>query len=78
MTLYEELIAENIEVSNHYSDLYFPVNDKTSEIIKKRSGLNVRTFINNITNTLWYDVSFAYDPFWTNKEKNVDNNANSF
>jgi hypothetical protein len=66
MSLYQELIAAGVEVSNHFSDLYCPVNETTKPILA-RSTLTRSTFVNQApphVGELWYDVPFAYEPFW--------------
>lgn len=68
MTLYEELKAAGVEIGNHESDLYFPVTEATTAILHKpehRANYEITTtFLNNITHTLWYDVPFAFAPWW--------------
>lgn len=69
MSLYTELVENNVPVSNHYSDLYFPKNDKTTAILAKYSTQksNATRFINQVEGGVWYDVPFAFDPYWLNK-----------
>lgn len=63
MSLYTDLIDAGIPVSNWQSDLYCPVNETTTTLVKKH-GKSVRTFKNQVEGGLWYDVPFAFDPFW--------------
>ena len=66
--LYEKLKAANIPMSNHYSDLYAKVTPESEKIIFRYEYSNmVRQFISEIDNTLWYDIPFAYQPYWDNK-----------
>lgn len=67
-SLFEEIKLQQIEYAYHASDLYIPVNQITIEILKHHPGINFREFINNDGN-LWYDIPFAYDPFWENLDK---------
>lgn len=65
-SLYEECVKLGIPTGNHASDLYIPVTDQTRELIKKH-GHRATTFTNQVEGGLWYDVPFAYVPFWENK-----------
>lgn len=69
MQLYDELVEKGIKISNHYSDLYFPVTKETTEILARyplQQG-NATTFKNQVEGGLWYDVPFAYLPYWAGK-----------
>ena len=63
MSLYTDLIDAGIPVSNWQSDLYCPVTPLTRELIKKHDK-RATTFKNQVEGGLWYDVPFAFDPFW--------------
>ena len=69
MSLYTALTEAGIEVSNWQSDLYFPVNDTTRQILagfpKEKSIASV--FTSNDTKKPTYEVPFAFDPYWENK-----------
>lgn len=61
------------EFDHHYSDLYTPLTDISREVIMRwfrDRDLNPNTFVSSfydpITEKLWYEVAFAYDPFWNN------------
>jgi hypothetical protein len=71
-SLYERLTEAEIPTSSWQSDLYFPVNDKTVEIvgqalqdgvIQARPGI----FRSNVDGKLTYEANFMYDPFWAAK-----------
>lgn len=72
-TLYEELVAAGVKVSNHCSDLYFEYTDVSREILKrhkdkvKLSSLFTSQHPDDNKAT-WCDTSFAYDPFWQRAE----------
>ena len=66
MSLYTDLIEAGQPVSSHYSDLYTPVNDVTRALMKKHDK-RPTTFINQVEGGLWYDVPFAFDPYWEKK-----------
>ena len=69
MTLYEELTAAGCLIDHHQSDLYVKCSDKAETIILyhcllPNSNLTYSQFCSNIDGSLWYDIPFAYDPFW--------------
>lgn len=67
--IYDAMVAvlppEHID--HHDSDLYVKMTPETSAIIN-RSGLirghGYTVFTDQITGTLWYDIAFAYSPYW--------------
>jgi len=61
--LYEECKALGIPINNHSSDLYIPVTPETTALIRKH-GHRATTFKNQVEGGIWYDVPFAYLPFW--------------
>lgn len=70
MSIYEEFKKAGVETDNHASDLYVPVNEATKKIISEYEfKSNVTTFVSNIDGKTWYDIPFAYLPFWDNKLK---------
>lgn len=63
--LYNAAKEMGIEIDHHESDLYLPVNAKTRGLVAKHKfKTNVETFISQIDGKLWYDIPFAYQPFW--------------
>jgi len=49
----------------HNSDLYVHVTAESRAILASYTcRACVTVFVDQITNTLWYDVPFAYSPFW--------------
>ena len=69
MTLYQALLEAGVECSNYYSDLYFPANDKSKEVLKRFPRVYRTMFTSNITKELMYEAPFAFDPYWeTNDE----------
>jgi hypothetical protein len=63
--IYEEMVAAGVETANHESDLYVPANPTTQQIADRYEfKCNVTRFINNITGTVWFDIPFAYTPWW--------------
>lgn len=63
-TLYQSLTDAGIECSNWQSDLYFPVNEQTRQILQKFPSQTRSTFQSNIDRKHMYECPFAYDPFW--------------
>lgn len=70
-TLFQAIQAANIEYDNHESDLYFPVTNETIEILRRFPDCQrtAERFTNQISGDRWFDVPFAYDPFWERKER---------
>lgn len=66
MSLYTDLVEAGIPVSSWQSDLYCPVNELTAALIKEH-GKFATTFINQVEGGRWYEVAFAFDPFWERK-----------
>lgn len=64
-TLIETCKALNIPIDNHESDLYIPVTETTQALVEQYEfRSNVKTFKSQIDGQLWYDIPFAYLPFW--------------
>jgi hypothetical protein len=65
-TLYEDLKAAGLETDHHESDLYFPRTNESLAILKKHplQHNNATAFKHLDKNEIWFDVPFAYDPFW--------------
>ena len=77
-TLFQELTAAGCEIGGHESDLHVKVCEKADTIIAHRMSLpgSILTlremnrpsqFVSNIDGELWWDIPFAYDPFWESK-----------
>jgi hypothetical protein len=70
LSIFEQVKSSGIEYGNHESDLYIPVNEQTQAIIQTyQFKENVQTFRNQIDGQLWFDVPFAYIPFWEARQK---------
>ncbi len=68
MSIYEQMKQAGVQIDHHESDLYVPVNEITRPILETyKYRCNVTTFICNIDKKLWYDIPFAYTPFWERK-----------
>jgi len=72
--VYDELKKMNCRIESHFSDLYTPRNDVSIKIVmlyNKISNLSPATiFKSNVDGTLWYDIPFAYYPYWDKKALN--------
>ena len=65
MDIYEQLKKANIPLDHHASDLYAKVTPESQKIIESYPGKShVTTFISNLDFESWYDIPFAYTPFW--------------
>ena len=64
--LYMELVAAGIPIANHESDLYFPITEESTRILAKypTSKANATMFTNQVEGGRWYDVPFAFTPWW--------------
>lgn len=67
-SLYETIKEANIPFASHESDLYFPVTEQSREILSrpefKIQKQNAEIFTNQVEGGRWYDIPFAYLPFW--------------
>ena len=69
VTLYDALKSAGVPLDNHYSDLYVEVND-TSRAILRHYGAPQISFRSNLDGKVWFDVPFAFDPYWVEKTGN--------
>jgi hypothetical protein len=63
MSLYSECVARGIPMQSHCSDLYIPVTPETTALFDQ-FGKVPTTFVNQVVGGLWYDVPFAFEPWW--------------
>jgi hypothetical protein len=65
MSLYETLKAAGCEVDNHESDLHVKATATATLILKRfPEWRGVSSFCSRLDGALWYDVPFAYQPWW--------------
>ena len=72
MTIYQQMKAAGVPMDSHQSDLYAKVTDESRAIVDAYEfKANVKTFTSTYAYGpgLWYDIPFAFDPFWQNKER---------
>ena len=63
--IYDELKAKGIPLDNHESDLYALKTPESEAIIKAWDfPHNVTTFKSQIDGNIWYDIPFAFKPWW--------------
>lgn len=67
LDIYAECLAAGIQVANHCSDLYIPVNRTTFAMVEryvKSGGARPVVFANQVEGGIWYDIPFAYTPYF--------------
>ena len=70
MTIYQDMKDAKIKTRGHESDLYVLKTLRSTEIVGAyHSKQNVRTFTNPNDGLTWYNIPFAFDPFWDRKKK---------
>jgi hypothetical protein len=67
MSIWTEVKARGIPYDNYESDLYIPVTDETTALLRKL-GIKFSTFRNRVEGGLWYDIPFAYEPWWEKRQ----------
>jgi hypothetical protein len=72
-TIHMKAIEAGVEVDHHSLDLYLPVNDITRKLVAEyKHPMSVTTFTCQITGQRMFEVPFAFDGFWTDAEKQVE------
>ena len=66
--IYEIAKRIGIEIKAHESDLYIPVNDTTKKLVD-RYEFKCNVIVFHSHGTMWYEIPFAYTPFWENRQK---------
>ena len=66
-SVFEKMVFSGIQIDHHASDLYVPVNPKTTAILLECKA-TASTFTCGITGELWYDIPFAYTPWWEERK----------
>lgn len=68
-TIYKEAKRLGIPTDSHESDLYLKVTTESIELVHKYNKQESATkFISQIDKAQWYDIPFAYDPFWEKRQ----------
>lgn len=68
-TLFEAIKAAGIEYDYYQSDLFFRCTHESREILKQYPAQAISAGIFYSRGSAWYDVPFAYDPFWGKVKK---------
>lgn len=70
MSIYQDMVNAGVPVDSHESDLYALKNDASMAIVENYEfKSNVDVFRSLVDGKLWYDIPFAYDPFWEKKAR---------
>lgn len=77
--LYAALVAIGATMENHESDLYVKIDANVMKLIARyKFRQQVKIFQSDIPNGgTWYDIPFAYAPWWANKSKGVQSGTES-
>ena len=62
-TLYEDLVAAGLEVSNWQSDLYVPATEEAKAIFRKH-GQKLLYFKSNINGKFMLEAHSSLTPYW--------------
>ena len=67
MSIYEQMRKAGVATFSHESDLYVKATDESTRILNEYEHHKkaATTFVHN--GATWYDIPFAYDPFWGKK-----------
>lgn len=77
--LYDVFLEAGVEISNHYSDMYVPVNEFTTKTLIEYSDIHTYSqFTNQLNGERYYDIPFAFSPYWYERANraNLDGEAN--
>ena len=61
--IYDAFVAIGAEMDNHASDLYVKKTPEVDALLVNYTG-HYSHFISDIDDTVWYEFSFAYTPWW--------------
>ena len=67
MDIYQKAVEsmQSNEIDHHQSDLYLKVTPISEELVKNfEFKNNVKRFYSRVDNSSWFDIPFAYTPFW--------------
>ena len=73
MTVYEQVLNRGVEHDHHASDLYLKDGKQARQIIEGwEFAENATMFRSQIDGSLWWDLPFAYDPWWAAKRNSIE------
>lgn len=70
--LYDEIVkvVQPDQIGNWTSDLQCKVTDRTRAVIEKYKYKHLVTMFHSVIDgTLWYEIPFAFSPWWSDPEK---------
>lgn len=63
--IYEEMKKADVPIRSWQSDLYAKVCDESVAIVNEyQFKENVKMFLGEDDNEMWFDIPFAYQPYW--------------
>lgn len=69
MDIHAEAVKLGVKIGAHESDMYLPVTPETSRLVEQYEFKgNVKMFTSQIDGKKWYDIPFAYQPYWDRVE----------
>ena len=69
MSLDTDLVTAGVPLDHHESDLYALVCPAATRILNATGRAHITRFRSAIDGRMWYDVSFAYAPFWEQRQE---------
>lgn len=65
-TLFDLVLSTHTPFHSHASDLYIPATNQTRAMLKEfpQCDANKITFTNQVEGGLWFDIPFAFVPWW--------------
>ena len=70
MDIYQKAVEsmQGNEIDHHQSDLYLKVTPISQELVNNYEFKgNVKRFYSRVDNSSWFDIPFAYSPYWMRK-----------
>ena len=67
MDIYQKAVEsmQGNEIDHYQSDLYLKVTPVSQELVNNFEFKgNVKRFYSRVDNSSWFDIPFAYTPFW--------------
>ncbi len=68
-SIYEQAksILPEKDIQNHESDLYLAVSKESAQLVADYKFKQNVTVFNGSDNRNWFDIPFAFEPFWSEK-----------
>lgn len=65
-SLYQKCLVHKLEIDHHESDLYIKAGEVANRLVLEYANRNVSCVesFRDMAGKRWWDVAFAYDPFW--------------